>query len=134
MGNSFSAGLEFGREYQAIINYGLGVLYQSTATLSGTKGDIGLIPVYAFVDYPLTGNNEIPVLLSLRLGYGFLQTKSDISSLDNGLYHAIGLTGDISRKFQIKLLYSNNYGKVLLDGNEYSLRNGNMSIAVNFRF
>ena len=114
------------------MNYGIGIFYQFPNSLEFTKGEIGVVPIYALMDFPLFENKEYPVLLSIRFGYAFVTTSQDIEKPDGGLYHAFGITMKLSQHVQTKLMYANSYGKIKIDRNEYQMRRGGMSLSIYF--
>ncbi|GAB6283741.1 MAG: hypothetical protein STSR0008_25440 [Ignavibacterium sp.] len=131
--NSFSVGFELVSEYKGLLNYGIGAMYQFPSSIVMSKGEIGIFPVYAFIDYPLSQTELFPIQLSIRFGYAFLSTKDGIDKIRDGIYHSLGFTMVISKKFQLKLMYAHNYGKIKIDLNEYSLKRENMSLSINFK-
>ncbi len=132
--NSFSAGFEFASIDKGLLNYGIGAMYQFPSSIAMAKGEIGIFPIYAFIDYPLSEKELFPIQLSIRFGYAFLSTKDGIDKVRDGIYHSLGFTMVISKKFQLKLMYAHNYGKIKIDSYEYSLRRENMSLSINFKF
>ncbi len=132
LGNSFSAGIEWGFNYNDNIDYGIGIEYQFQSSVAGYDGKIGSVPIYTFVDYPLLERKQFPVNLTIRLGYAFLTNGNNIEKVGDGLYHSLGVSTTFSENFQIKLLYSNEYGKIKLFRNEYSIRRSNFSLGIYF--
>jgi len=132
--NTFSAGLEFVFQYNGNMDYGVGAFYQSPTSIDSTLGKIGMIPIYAFIDFPLIENGYFPIKLSAQFGYAFLSAKDGLEKVNNGIYHAFGITTVISKYFQLKFLYAYNYGKVKLDSYEYSLRKENLTLALYYKF
>jgi len=131
--NSFSAGFEITSEYKGLRNYGIGAMYQFPGSIVMAKGEIGIFPIYAFIDYPLSQTELFPIQLSIRFGYAFLLAKDGIEKVGNGIYHSLGFTMVISKNYQLKLMYAHNYGKIKIDSYEYSLRRENMSLSINFK-
>ncbi|MDP2362319.1 MAG: hypothetical protein Q8M94_00975 [Ignavibacteria bacterium] len=134
LGNTFSAGLELVFQYNENMNYGVGAFYQSPISIDSSIGKIGMIPIYAFIDFPLIENKFFPIQFSTQFGYGFLLAKDGLEKVNNGIYHAFGITTVISKYFQLKFLYAHNYGKVKLDSYEYSLRKENLTLALYYKF
>ena len=81
LNNSFSAGLEVVFDFQESLYYGIGAFYQLKSTIDTTLGNLGTLPIYAFIDYPLFGNNSFPVLLSVQLGYSPLLLNNGLKML-----------------------------------------------------
>ena len=134
LNNTFSAGLEFVFQYNRNMDYGVGAFYQSPTAIGSTLGKIGMIPIYAFIDFPLIENEYFPIKFSAQFGYAFLSANDGLETVNNGIYHAFGITTVISKYFQLKFLYTHNYGKVKLDSYEYSLRKENLTLALYYKF
>ena len=134
LNNTFSAGLEFVFQYNRNMDYGVGAFYQSPTSIDSTLGKIGMIPIYAFIDFPLIENEYFPIKFSAQFGYASLSAKDGLEKVNNGIYHAFGITTVISKYFQLKFLYAHNYGKVKLYSYEYSLRKENLSLALYYKF
>ncbi len=132
--NTFSAGLEFVFQYNENMDYGVGALYQFPTSIDSTLGKIGMIPIYAFIDFPLIENEYFPIKFSAQFGYAFLSAKDGLEKVNNGIYHAFGITTVISKYIQLKFLYAHNYGKVKLNAYEYSLRKENLTLAFYYKF
>jgi hypothetical protein len=134
MDNTFSAGLEFVFQYNENMNYGAGAFYQFAASIDSSLGKIGTIPIYAFIDFPLNQNQVFPIQFTVQFGYAFLTAKDGLEKVNNGIYHAFGITTLISKYLQLKFLYAHNYGKVKLDSNEYFLRKEYLTVALYYKF
>ena len=130
--NTFSLGLELAYGNQEKINYGVGMYNQFSSSFEQIKGDISILPVYAFIDYPLIEREQLPIQLSIRFGYAIISTENGIKSISDGLYHAFGFTAIMTKKIQMKIMYGNNYGKIGIENKEYSIRNGNFSLSLYF--
>lgn len=134
LNNSFSAGLEVVSNFKENFYYGIGAFYQFKSSIDTTLGDLGLLPVYIFIDYPLIENNSFPIYLSAQLGYSPLILDNGLKSVNGGIFHSFGFTTSISKNIQLKFLYAYNYGKVKLENDEFSLRKENLSIAFYYKF
>jgi hypothetical protein len=134
LNNNFSTGIEFVFGYKESINFGIGALLQLKSEIDTAYGEVGMLPVYAFVDFPLTDNTVFPIQLSIQFGYAPLILNNGMKKVSDGIYHAFGLTTVISKNVQLKLLYANNYGKVKLYDEEYFFRKGNLTLAFYFKF
>ncbi|MFN3871718.1 MAG: hypothetical protein ACK4R9_01825 [Ignavibacterium sp.] len=134
LGNSFSAGLEVASCLNENFYYGIGVAYQFKGSIDTTLGDLGLLPIYLFIDYPLIERNSFPIYLTVQFGYGLLILENGLKSINSGIFHALGLTTSISKNVELKLLYAYNYGRVKLDNDEFRLRKENLSIAFYYKF
>ncbi|MCZ7610107.1 MAG: hypothetical protein M5U17_08045 [Ignavibacterium sp.] len=116
------------------MKYGAGVFYQLPTSIDTSLSKIGMIPVYAFIDFPLIENGIFPIQFTAQFGYAFLTIKDGLEKIDHGIYHELGFTTVLSKYFQLKFLYAHNYGKVKLDLYEYSLRKENLALALYFKF
>lgn len=134
LNNTLSAGLEFVFNYNDNLKYGAGVFYQLPTSIDTSLGKIGMIPVYAFIDFPLIENEFFPIQFTAQFGYAFLTLKDGLEKVDHGIYHAFGFTTVLSKYFQLKFLYAHNYGKAKLDLYEYSLRKENLTLALYYKF
>lgn len=132
--NSFSVGFELITQSKKHLNYGVGAMYQFPSSSETIKGKIGSIPIYALIDYPLIRSEQFPIHFSIRFGYAFLTTKDGIDKSEDGIYHSLGFTMMISENFQMKLMYSHNYGKIKIDFDEYSFRRRYLNIGISFEF
>jgi len=134
IGNTVSAGLEFVWLYDQKMDYGIGIFYQTNTLIDTSIGKIGFIPIYAFIDFPLIQNDIFPVQFTSQLGYSFLSIKNGAKKVNDGIYHALGITFVISKYTQLKFLYSHNYGKINLISEDYSFRKENLTIALYYKF
>ncbi|MFN3693661.1 MAG: hypothetical protein ACK4UV_01535 [Ignavibacterium sp.] len=134
LGNSFSAGLEVASCFNENFYYGIGAAYQFKGSIDTTLGDLGLLPLYVFIDYPLIERNSFPIYLTVQFGYGLLILDNGLKSVNSGIFHALGLTTSVSKNVELKFLYAHNYGKVKLDNDEFRLRKENLSIAFYYKF
>ena len=132
--NTFSTGLEFVFEYNKNFYFGFGAFLQFKSSIDSIYGELGILPIYAFIDFPIIEDSQFPILLSAQLGYSPLILENGLEKINYGLYHAFGITTSISKFVQVKLLYAHNYGKVKLDDQEYFLRKGNLTLALYYKF
>lgn len=134
IGNTYSVGFEYVLNHNEKMKLGLGTFYQSAATIDTSLGKIGMIPVYAFIDFPLTESEIFPIQLTAQFGYSFLSVKDGLDKVNSGIYHALGITTVFSKYFQLKLLYAHNYGNVKFKTFEYSMRKENLTLAIYLKF
>lgn len=131
--NSIAAGLEWVVRYKNSMNYGIGFLYQFPSSINALEGKLGNLPIYTYIDFPLTNRESFPLQLSFRLGPSFLQTDGKIDKKGHGIYHAIGLTTEINRRIQVKLLYSTTYGEITIGNSNYDVTNESMNFILSLR-
>jgi hypothetical protein len=134
LNNTFSAGLEVVFDFNENFYYGIGAFYQFRSSIDTTFGNLGLLPVYAFFDFPIIPNDSFPIHLSAQLGYSPLILEDGLKNVSAGIFHSFGFTTSISKNVQIKFLLTHNYGKVKLENEEFSLRKENLSIAFYYKF
>ena len=134
LNNSFSAGLELVFDFQEYFNYGFGAFYQFKSNIDTTFGDLGTLPVYAFMDFTLIPSSSFPIFLSAQFGYSPLLLNNGLKNINGGIFHSFGLTTSISKNIQLKFLYAHNYGKAKLENEVFSLRKENLSIAFYYKF
>jgi hypothetical protein len=132
--NTFSTGLEFVFDYNESFDFGFGAFLQFKSSIDSIYGELGILPVYAFFDFPIIDNSQFPILLSGQLGFAPLILNNGFEKINYGLYHAFGFTAVVSKFVQLKLLYAHNYGKVKLGDEEYFLRKGNLTLALYYKF
>lgn len=130
LGNTISLGLEYQTKYKSVLYFGLGALYQFPNSLDFSKGQLGSVPVYGFINYPLIERGEYPLSLAARFGYAFLTTADGIESTENSFYHSFGIMAQISKTIIVKIMYSNNYGKLKIDGNDYRMKKNYLSLVL----
>lgn len=134
LNNSFSAGLEIVFDFKEDLNYGLGAFYQFRSNIDTTFGDIGTLPIYAFMDFTLIPSYDFPILLSFQFGYSPLLLNNGLKNVNGGIFHSFGITTSISKNVQLKILYAHNYGKAKLENEVFRLRKENLSIAFYYKF
>ncbi len=129
---NFSLGIEFPVHHQNSVKVGFGSLFQFESRVSNFGGKYRTTPVYVFVDYPILRGLKIAPKLVCKFGYNFLSGTKEFSRGNNGSYYAIGVSEELSKNIDFKVLYSVYIGKFEFATHKIDFRSEEVSFSMNF--